>query len=262
MTCYNRRETTLACLRCLAKQELPDGHRLEFFLVDDGSHDGTGDAVRQEFPDVSVLQGTGSLYWCGGMRLAWQEASKIDPDYYLAMNDDTMIIPDAVRDLLTLVGPPENRTMAVAAISDESSGEAIYGGHGRYPRHHPLKLTGKALRCATVNANCLLIPRAVYREIGIFHPYTHGLADYDYGFTASRRGIVIWQSAECLGTCKANLKVSTWEDRNLPRAERLRKLSAPTGLPLKDHLIFRLRHYPLTWPRHVLGPYVRILLGL
>ena len=261
MTCFNRRETTLGCLRRLALQKLPDGHRIEVFLVDDGSHDGTGDAVRREFSSVRVLQGTGSLYWCGGMRLAWQEAAKVDPEYYLALNDDTMIVEHAVKELLALVGSPEDRKLAVAAIADGETGEALYGGVSWKMRMVPPAPSGEPACCASVCGNCLLIPRAVYRELGMFYPYTHGLADYDYGFTATRRGIAVLQGGTFLGTCSANMKTATWEDPTLPRCERLRKMMAPTGLPIRDHLIYSIRIYRWTWPRRVIGPFLRILLG-
>ena len=66
ITCFNRRETTLRCLRALYEQELPAGAMLRVVLTDDGSSDGTGDAVRTEFPGVVVLQGDGNQYWVGG----------------------------------------------------------------------------------------------------------------------------------------------------------------------------------------------------
>ena len=73
MTCHNRVETTLACLRRLTPQLSPtDG----VFLVDDGSMDGTGVKVKAEFSDVNVINGDGTLYWARGMHLAWKSAIK------------------------------------------------------------------------------------------------------------------------------------------------------------------------------------------
>ena len=47
---------------------------LTVFLVDDASPDRTGERVLNEFPQVHVIQGTGSLYWTKGMNLAWKTA--------------------------------------------------------------------------------------------------------------------------------------------------------------------------------------------
>lgn len=100
MTCHNRREITLRCLESLYAQKLPNGVSFNIFLVDDGCTDGTGAAVKAAYPDINVIQGTGDLFWCNGMRLAWDHAAKEDPDYYLWLNDDVVLYEDAIPRLL------------------------------------------------------------------------------------------------------------------------------------------------------------------
>ena len=47
MTCYNRREKTLACLDALQKTSVSSGDiQLSIYLTDDGCSDGTAEAVR------------------------------------------------------------------------------------------------------------------------------------------------------------------------------------------------------------------------
>ena len=96
LTCFNRRDKTLACLDALYRCDLPAGVGLSAVLVDDGSRDGTGDAVRQRFPQVEVLRGDGSLYWSGGMRMAWARAMAQGFDDYLWLNDDTILDRHAI----------------------------------------------------------------------------------------------------------------------------------------------------------------------
>lgn len=81
ITCYNRREKTVNCLNLLFKCGLPVGFALKVYLVDDGSTDGTGEEVRKLFPEIKVIVGSGELYWAGGMRLAWTEAIRDEPEY-------------------------------------------------------------------------------------------------------------------------------------------------------------------------------------
>ena len=57
MTCYNRRNTTLACLNALYQQK----NHCDIYLTDDGSSDGTTEAVKAEYPEVQILQGNGNL---------------------------------------------------------------------------------------------------------------------------------------------------------------------------------------------------------
>ncbi|MCG8688965.1 MAG: glycosyltransferase, partial [Desulfobacterales bacterium] len=81
MTVHNRRDTTLACLKTLFAQQLPQDVELTVYLVDDGSTDGTGAAVARQYPSVRLIRGNGTLYWNGGMFLALGEAVKKQHDF-------------------------------------------------------------------------------------------------------------------------------------------------------------------------------------
>ena len=102
LTCHNRKDKTLQCLNALyAQQGLDVDYKIEVFLVDDASTDGTTAAVRLQFPDVTIIQGDGTLYWNRGMHKAWDTASKTkDFDYYLWLNDDTFLFVNAIESLL------------------------------------------------------------------------------------------------------------------------------------------------------------------
>ncbi|WP_290503914.1 glycosyltransferase, partial [Akkermansia sp.] len=91
MTCHNRREKTLRSLAALFSA-LPEAELdVSVHLVDDGSSDGTGDAVRQAYPSVSVITGDGTLFWNRVMRTAWEDALQKDADCYLWLNDASML---------------------------------------------------------------------------------------------------------------------------------------------------------------------------
>src|SRR5450759_4701317 len=94
MACHNRVANTRDCLMALKNQQ-PSGVTVDVFLVDDGSTDGTAQAVRKVYPDATIIQGDGNLYWCGGMRLAFAQAIQKSYDFYLWLNDDTHLEEDA-----------------------------------------------------------------------------------------------------------------------------------------------------------------------
>ena len=62
ITSYNRRDHTLACLENLGNQKINNNVKLEIYLTDDISTDGTAKAVKQQFPHVQICEGTGSFF--------------------------------------------------------------------------------------------------------------------------------------------------------------------------------------------------------
>ena len=67
MACHNRRESTISCLRAIQKQRITDSVSVNVYLLDDGSTDGTSEAVKNEFPDVHLIKGSGQMFWNRGM---------------------------------------------------------------------------------------------------------------------------------------------------------------------------------------------------
>lgn len=260
MTCYNRRSATLACLAQLANQQLAAGCTLSITLVDDGSTDGTADAVRQSNPDVEILNGDGSLYWCGGMRMAWKHAAAKDPDYYLLLNDDTVLENHAIATLLEICGSPDARRIAIAAIREPGTDRISYGGVISIGGKPPVN--GTPQPCDTFNANCVLVPRKVYQELGMFHTaYTHAMGDTDYGLQARKRGIELFQSGNFLGECPQNPSTGTWRDRSLTRHRRFKALQSPKNLPFREWMEFNRRNSGWKWPYYTISPFLRILVG-
>jgi len=235
-------------------------YAIDVFLTDDGCTDGTSDAVLKTWPETTIIQGDGNLFWCGGMRLAWKEAAKSDPDYYLLLNDDTTLYPNAIEHLLRVCPAPSLDRIAVGAVCDPITREWSYGG---LQSDHEFPMPdGHPRQCRTMNTNCALIPRAVCQRIGIFyHAYRHAMGDMDYGLVATRAEIALLETPEFVGQCSRNPTRGTWKDTNLSRAERFRKLLSVKGLPPRDWLAYCTRNCGGKWPRYFFSPLLRILAG-
>jgi GT2 family glycosyltransferase len=262
---HNRKHMTIESLICLSAQtiisESSNKPEIKPFIFDDGCTDGSAEAVRELCPYARIIRGDGSHFWCKGMNVAWNEAAKGDPDYYLLLNDDTMMMPDALERLLKIAPTPESPIIAVGAIIDPVTRVKTYGGTtlNELKKASP---DSEPVECALFNANCVLIPREVYRRVGMFyHGYTHAMGDTDYGRSARRRGIKIYQTSHPVGTCENNPVAGTWRDRSLKRIERFRKLNSIKGLPYREWWTFCRRNYGLGAPRYFLSPTIRILMG-
>jgi GT2 family glycosyltransferase len=269
LTCHNRREKTLACLEALEAQRLPRGVSLSVVLTDDNSTDGTTDAVRKLFPEVKILRGDGTLYWNGGMRLAFAEGMKCDPAFYWWLNDDTDLEPDALARLLQTYhalaasGVPD--PIVVGSMKDPTTGVLTYGGMVRSARWHPFRFQqvepgDEPIRCDAMNGNCVLISRSVVRKVGNLDPvFTQGRGDYDYALRAWKAGCSVWVAPGNFGTCERDLQVETMPGRKRRLNERIRMLSDPKGLPWREWYVFSRRHGGAFWLLFLVSPYVRAI---
>lgn len=95
LTVHNRREKTLECLQnCYQQIDSMKGdgsYEFAVYLVNDGCTDGTPEAVAESYPQTHIIRGDGSLFWNQGMRAAWTAAAADGQDFYLWLNDDTIL---------------------------------------------------------------------------------------------------------------------------------------------------------------------------
>src|SRR5690606_18943163 len=96
---HNRREITLQCLRSLSRID-SDGLDVSVYIVDDGSTDGTAEAIASEFPGVNIVPGDGNLWFTEGTNVGVREAMKTSPDFVLMMNDDQVFDPGFLQSMV------------------------------------------------------------------------------------------------------------------------------------------------------------------
>lgn len=272
ITCHNRKSKTLACLEALFKNTLPPDYSFSVILVDDGSTDGTGEAVRSRYPDIVILRGDGNLFWSRGMLRAWETALPLSPDFVLWLNDDTLLLSRALNDLLETEARARAKTGQPAIIvgsTHNDSGQLSYGGAVPISALNRLKMRkvipGNTPQPAvTMNGNCVLVPRAVYERIGLLDKvFSHGMGDNDYGFRAHKAGIPIWVMPGYVGNCNNDHTVSgSFRDANLSMRSRWRQITSPKGLPIIPWFVMCQRHAGPLWPLVLFLPYVQVLLAL
>lgn len=270
ITCHNRNGKTLACLDALFRNFLSVGYALQVFLVDDGSTDGTTQSVRERFPLVNIIKGDGNLYWNGGMRVAFASAIEMGFDYYLWLNDDTMLYPSAVQTLLNtsrdLKAKHGKGVIVVGSTQDERDGQLTYGGVIRLRKLKPTTFSLIApcdvpVECDTMNGNCVLVPREVVETVGnLEEKFAHAMGDLDYGLRARYAGFSVWLMAGFAGTCARNAVTGSFNDASLPISVRLRKMMQPKGLPLSSWRVFTQHHAGFLWPVYWLWPYAKLIL--
>lgn len=265
ITVHNRRQITLTGLTCLMSQELPPGYAMEVILVDDGSTDGTSEAIRQQFPQVRLLQGSGQLYWGGGMRMAFAAALQQGFDHYLWLNDDAFLYPGALRRLLACSEQLGPQAVVVGATWDPQAQMMLTGGcvvaRKRGFRNLRPQLPGEQpTKVLTMAGNCVLIPDNVARAVGnIDQAFPHGMGDLDYGLRATKKGFSVWLCPGFVADCSLN---GVWGqfDPRAPLLTRLKQRASLKGYPPGPTWIYCRRHLGIFWFLHWIKPYLRVFL--
>jgi GT2 family glycosyltransferase len=259
---YNRRAVSEACLRALFAQRYRTPVQITTYLTDSSSPDGTAAFVRAEFPDVVVLDAPDTVFWAGGMRIAWAASQAVRYDYLLLMNDDTRLYPTAVQTLLDADAAARARSghagLIAGSTRDPDSGARTYGGLLQY--RGDVMPSDEIQKCDQFNCNATLIPADVADVVGQFDPvFTHALADHDYSLRARRLGFQAWVAPGFVGECRAN-PTAAWADPSVPVWRRLKALHSPKGLPPHEWIAFCRRHLPYQWPLRLALLYVHAVI--
>lgn len=109
---WNRRDDTLAFLTSC--RGLHYG-RLRTLLADNGSDDGTLEAVAAAFPEVEILANGANLGFAAGMNAGIRHALAAGADYVFLANNDTTLAPDAL-DWLVATAERHGAAMVAPAI--------------------------------------------------------------------------------------------------------------------------------------------------
>jgi GT2 family glycosyltransferase len=259
LTCFNRREKTIKSLQYLFKayENVREQATLKIYLTDDGSTDGTSEAVLKEYPDIKVLYGNGNLYWAGGMRNSWQEALRGDYDTYLLLNDDTFVSSDMFLQLLEAhsysLDYNKMGGIYLGSTKDSNTGTLSYGGakltNKFLFKYQFVEPNGNFQFCELGNANIMMVSKDVVSKIGILSEgYVHGVADYDYTLKAIAKNISVLISKDYCGTCTDDHSdiYITFPDKTFK--ERLQLLKSPLALDFGSNLNLMKRHFPLRVP--------------
>lgn len=198
---YDGREVTLQALESLSAMTYP---AFDLLVVDNGSTDGSLEAVAERFPEVTQVRTEENLGPAGGANLGIRHALEAGYDYLLILNNDIEVAPDMLTELVAraesdrsagVVGPKgyyywdrerlwsagDRIVFREAVTRKRGQGEI---DRGQYDRDEEM---GYVSGCAQ------LVKRRVFEEVGLWDPIFHlAFEDADFCLRARRAGWRCW----------------------------------------------------------------------
>ena len=171
---HNRRDLTLRFLKSLSRVTRTN-LETHIIVVDDGSTDGTAEAIEKEFPEVEIIAGDGNLWYTEGTNLGLEKALKYDPDYILAVNNDSVFDENF---LCYMVECAEKypRSVVGAVLLDWTTPHKVFqvspkwdlwrGGFRHWQKQTVWTLPEKPWEVELIVGNCVLYPALALRENG------------------------------------------------------------------------------------------------
>ncbi|MEJ2557919.1 MAG: glycosyltransferase family 2 protein [Anaerolineae bacterium] len=148
---WNGGRDTLDCLASLRRLDYPC---CEVVVVDNGSTDGSTQAIRESFPEVWVIETGANLGFTGGNNVGIRHALDREADYVLLLNHDTEVASDSLTQLVRAAEAaidPQRGQAQMVGIDEPDSGR-----YGSTPREVDF-----------VSGCALLVRSSVLEQVGL-----------------------------------------------------------------------------------------------
>jgi len=207
VVCYNRFELTRKCVKDI--YGLGFDIDLEIWLFDDGN-DNTGIILKNEFPNLNLMLGSGTNYWNrGNVNLFYETFTKSnDFTYYCLINDDLELDTFQLKNWFSNLASLNNEYLYYGKVADYT-GKIIYG-----LRNESGNLVDNSIGqdgLLFLNGNFLLISNSIILKMGFLDSrFLHVFGDTEFGFRALKMNVVIRSVPFVVGRSLLNQEKFNW----------------------------------------------------
>lgn len=125
---WNGLRDTIECVESCLRLVYPT---FSIVLVDNGSSDGSEEALRTMFPEIKLIQTGANLGYAGGNNAGIRYAIQEGADYIWLLNNDTVVAPDSLGALTAMAETDQTIGMAGSKIVSYSKPSRILYAGGR-----------------------------------------------------------------------------------------------------------------------------------
>ena len=167
---HNRKEVTLKCMNSLEQCNL--GKQYRIVVVDDGCTDGSKDLIVKRFPKVIILQGNGSLWWTGAIKMGMQYAYTCGCKIIIWLNDDCLVRKATLEKMVDFIEC--NPFTILGGVGYESTPPYVlsFGGkRRRFMKYEMISQNKKGIfPCDLLSGNLVCMSAKVVEDIGYPDP--------------------------------------------------------------------------------------------
>ena len=191
---YNGERWIRRCLLQLLQSSLP----VHTIVVDNASQDNTVDIICNEFPNIELLKNTENKGFGAANNIAIQVALQHNADYIFLLNQDAYIEKDTLGQMVKLF-QTNTAYGIISPVQLNGEGTALDASFKKYLArvlsNDLVKIEQKKhadkniVPVRFVNAAAWLIPSAVIKKVGLFHPlFFHYGEDNNYSSRVQYHG--------------------------------------------------------------------------
>ncbi len=199
---WNDADNSLACLRSVFELDYPN---FRVLVVDNGSADGSEQAILTAFPQVELVANGRNLGFAGGANVGLERARRHGAAYVLFVNNDTILDRQLLSELVRSAEAHPRAGLLTPKIYFHHDPTLVWAAGARFVRLPPrVKMIGlkkrdhpryDVERRVDYATGCaLLIRRQVLDTVGGFDPIYWPIyhEDYDYCARVTAAGWQIW----------------------------------------------------------------------
>lgn len=206
---HNRVKLLSRLLDQLLKQKKPDSISLmTIFVVDDGSCDDTQIILKENYPTVQIIVGSGNWWWTKSINAGLKKALSSGYDYFLILNDDNEVDEDYLKILFIDYRSLEpGSLLGSASVSLEQEKKIDSSGTYNFrkldckhihfhPRGAMIDDSFKGVKhCVCFSGRGTLIPKTLIKNVGYLDErmVQYG-SDEDFVLRCSERSIPVYIS--------------------------------------------------------------------
>jgi GT2 family glycosyltransferase len=176
---WNGKSDTLECLTSLQSVSYPN---LKIVVVDNGSTDGSEQAIKAAFPDVTFIQTGENLGYAEGNNVGIRHAMESGGDFVFILNNDTTTDTNVVTALVAqaeknpnaaILGPKiyfYERPDIINSAGGHLDYDTLVRGHIGYGVRDDGTMYASVAAVEWITGCAMLLRLSVLREVGLFDP--------------------------------------------------------------------------------------------